>query len=407
MQLHITHLAGLGDGVATHDGQTVFVPQTCCGDVVEAEVVQQASSAIHSRLLRVLTPSPDRHQPPCPHFGSCGGCELQQLSPAAYTRFKHDIAVRVASQLGCAAAIVQPVFESGAATRRRAEAKVSVVDGEVRLGFSAARSHEVVDAFACRVVAPEILEAMHTWRGLLQSMKKPSRFQSIQFTLADNGLDVQVNAEGKLKPADAEALRAYAATTARLTLNGETLKAGEAQLAMGDAQVELPVGSFLQATVPSQRKMVALVVAGCAGYGAVADLYCGVGTFSLPLAQAGHRVLAYEGGQESVTALFNAARRADLPISAHVQDLHRQPVQQELEHVEAVVINPPRNGALPQCEAIAKSAIKRVVMVSCNPATFTRDAQALQAAGFVLSELTPIDQFTWSHHLELVGVFSR
>lgn len=409
LELHITRIAGLGDGVATHDGHTVFVPQTCAGDMVRAEVTQVAKAAIHARLRAVVAPSPDRRQPPCPHFGACGGCALQQLTPAAYAAFKHGVALQVAAQLGCDAAVVQPLFESGPASRRRAEAKVAVEEGRVAVGFNAARRHAVVDAPECRMVEPAILAAMNNWRAALQTMKKPSRFQSIQFTLAENGLDAQVTAEGKLKPADAEALRVYAQGTARLTLNGDTIKAGAPMLSMGGADVELPVGSFLQATAASQQKMVELVLAACAGHGAVADLYCGCGTFSLPLAQAGHRVLAYEGGQEAVTALFNAARRANLPVSAQVRDLFAQPVEKTgLSQVEAVVINPPRNGALPQCEAIAQSGVvRKVVMVSCNPATFTRDAQALLAGGFALVQLTPIDQFIWSGHLELVGVFVR
>lgn len=407
LQLHITHIAGLGDGVAQHEGHTVFVPFTCAGDHVQAEVVQLAKDGVRARLIAVQTPSPQRQTPPCPHFGVCGGCELQQLAPAAYAEFKHSAALRVAEQLGADAALVQPLFQSGAVTRRRAEAKVAVTDGAVAFGFLAARSHDVIDTPHCQVVEPRIAEAMQQWRAMLSTMKKPSRFTAVQFTAAHNGLDVQVQAEGKLKPADAEALRAYAQTCARLTLNGETLKAGEAEITFGAATVHLPVGSFLQATEPSQQAMTEIVLRHCAGATAVADLYCGSGTFALPLAQAGHRVLAYEGGQEAVTALFNAARRHNLPVSAHQRDLVKQPLCGELQEVDAAVINPPRNGALPQCKALAASAVGKVVMVSCNPATFTRDALALQAGGFTLAELTPIDQFTWSHHLELVGVFTR
>jgi 23S rRNA (uracil1939-C5)-methyltransferase len=405
VELHITRIAGLGDGVATHDGLPVFVPHVCANERVRAEVVQTGKSAIHARLHAVVSPSPDRQPPPCPHFGTCGGCELQQLTPAAYAAFKQSIAAQVAAQLGCER--VQTLFQSGPASRRRAEAKISVEEGAVTVGFNAQRSHAVVDVPECKVVEPAILSAMNTWRELLQSMKKPSRFRSIQFTAAENGLDVQVSAEGKLKPADAEALRVFAQGMARFTLNGESIKSGEPSLSMGGASVELPIGSFLQATAASEARMVELVLQGCQGHATVADLYCGIGTFSLPLAQAGHRVLAYEGGQEAVTALFNAARRADLPVSAYQRDLFAQPLTEELSQAEAVVINPPRNGALPQCEAIAASAVRKVVMVSCNPATFTRDAQALQVGGFALQTLAPIDQFTWSHHLELVGVFTR
>lgn len=409
LQLDITHLAGLGDGAATYKGQAVFVPFACADDTVVAEVQRVTKDGIYAKLLKVITPSSQRQVPPCPHFGVCGGCELQHLNPEAYGEFKHGIALRVAQHLGCGAAIVQPLYLAGAASRRRAEAKVAVEEGVVALGFNAPRSHTVIDTPECKVVEPDILAAMNAWRELLQSMKRPSRFKSIQFTVAQNGLDMHVQSEGKFKPADADALQAFAQSQpiARLVLNGQPYRAGEALIAMGAMHIELPVGSFLQATQRSQRFMTEVILRHCEGHARVADLYCGSGTFTLPLAEAGHHVLGFEGGQEAVTALFNTARRHDLPVSVHMRDLMMQPVADELEQVDAVVINPPRNGALPQCKVIAESSVKKVVMVSCNPATFTRDAAVLQAGGFELTELTPIDQFMWSHHLELIGVFAR
>lgn len=334
---------------------------------------------------------------------------MQHLSAETYTEFKRGIALRVAEQLGADAQVVQPLFESGPASRRRAEVKVAVVKGEVRLGFMAARSHEVVDTPECRVVDMAIVQAMAAWKALLQGMRKPSVFKSIHFTVVNNGLDVHLRTEGKPKPADMEALRAFSVSQPieRLLMDGQTLKAGEPLVAMGGSVVALPPESFLQATQASQKAMVELVLKHCAGYRVVADLYCGCGTFSLPLAHAGHAVRAYEGGQEAVTALFNAVRRGGLDITAQVRDLYALPLTVELQGVEAAVINPPRNGALPQSKALAQSGVKKIVMVSCNPATFVRDAQALQAGGFRLVELTPVDQFTWSHHLELVGVFAR
>lgn len=405
VRLKVTHLAGLGDGVAELGGVPVFVPFTCAGDEVEARITQVGKDSCRAESIKIIEYSVNGREPPCPHFGTCGGCALQRLSAETYTEFKRGIALKAAEQLGAEAGIVRPLFESGPASRRRAEVKIAVVNGEVRLGFMAARSHDVVDASGCRVVEPAILQAMAAWKALLQGMKRPSVFKSVHFTVTDNGLDVHLRMEGKPKPADMEALRSFAADQPiRLLMDGQTLKAGEPMVEMGGVPVSLPPDSFLQATQASQQAMVELVLKHCAGHRVVADLYCGCGTFSLPLAQAGHTVRAYEGGQEAVTALFNAARRGGLSVTAQMRDLYAQPLAVELQGVGAAVINPPRNGALPQCRALAQSGVRKIVMVSCNPATFVRDAQALQAGGFRLMELTPIDQFTWSHHLELVGV---
>lgn len=409
VRLRVTHLAGLGDGVAELGGIPVFVPFTCAGDEVEARIMQVNRESCRAEPIKIIEHSANKQEPPCPHFGTCGGCALQHLLPETYGEFKRGIALRAVEQLGVDRRVVQPLFESGPESRRRAEVKIAVANGEVRLGFMAARSHEVVDTPGCRVVEPAILQAMAAWKALLQAMKKPSVFKSIHFTAADNGLDVHLRMEGKAKPADMEMLRGFAASqpVVRLLMDGQTLKAGEPQVNMGGMAVTLPPESFLQATQASQRRMVELVLKHCAGHRVVADLYCGCGTFSLPLAQAGHTVRAYEGGQEAVTVLFNAVRRGGLDVTAQVRDLYAQPLTVELQGVEAVVINPPRNGALPQCKALGQSGVKKIVMVSCNPATFVRDAQTLQTGGFRLVELTPVDQFTWSHHLELVGVFVR
>lgn len=414
IELCITRLAGLGDGVGEHDGRPVFVPLTAVGDVVRAAIPPGGQRA---RLVEVMEASPDRQKPPCPHFGLCGGCSLQHLNPAVYEAFKEAIARDAARQSGADEAVVRPLFLSGAASRRRAECKVAVDKGEVTLGFLAARSHDVVAVTECKVVDAAIAAAFPAWREALGRWKKPSRVRAVQFTHADNGLDVLLHVDGRLKPADSEALRAFAAEQGIVRLciaqeGGEpqAVIAGEPVLRLGDAAVELPVAAFLQATSASQDVMAAEVLAHCAGHERVADLYSGCGTYSLPLAQAGHRVHAYEGGAEAVTALFNAARKHGLQeqLASHTRDLYAAPLTvRELQAYDAVVVNPPRNGALPQAQAIAQSGVATVVMVSCNPATFIRDAKALAEGGYRLVSLLPVDQFTWSHHLELVGAFRR
>lgn len=417
LELRITHLASLGDGVAIHEGIPIFVPYSCAGDVIVAQIERINKDSAHAQLLEIIRPSPDRQPAPCPHFMQCGGCELQHLAPHAYAEFKRSIALRVAEQLGFSEKVVAPLFLAGAGSRRRVELKVAVNKGEVILGFSASRSHTVINTPHCLIADPAIVAAMAEWKTVLQNLKKPSLVKSIHLTVADNGLDVLLQVSGKLKPNDMEALRGFAPTQpiARLVMACEnepphTLKAGEAVISMGGAEVALPSGSFLQATQASQQALVECVLQHCAGRKAVADIYCGSGTFSLPLAAAGHVVQAYEGSAEAVTALYNATRRRgwENSLGSEVRDLYTNPLTAaELGGFDAVVINPPRNGALPQCRELAKSNVQKVIMVSCNPATFLRDAQALAEGGFSLASLLPVDQFTWSHHLELVGIFER
>lgn len=415
LELTITHLAGLGDGVAEHGGVPVFVPQTCAGDHIHAEVEQVGKDHIRARLHTVLTPAPSRQTPPCPHFSACGGCSLQQLDAAHYQQFMQAIAADVIAQLDAAETALQPLFSVPPHARRRAEYKIAVQKGEVSLGFLGARSHTVVDAPDCKVVDAAIAKAAADWRALLADFKKPSALKALHFTHVNNGLDVALLADGKLKAGDMEKLKAFAAACdyARLALHmpdapPQWLKAGDALLQWGDVQVALPPMPFLQATQASEAVMVAEVLRHCKRAERIADLYSGCGTFSLPLAQAGHRVHAYEGAQEAITALFNAARShgRDDRLFTDARDLFAKPLKaEELRDYDAVVINPPRNGALPQTREIAAAQVPAVVMVSCNPATFIRDGKALREQGYTLTHLLPVDQFLWSHHLELVGLF--
>jgi 23S rRNA (uracil1939-C5)-methyltransferase len=417
IELSIAHLAGLGDGVGSYADIPVFVPYTCAGDTVRVRIERMGKGVAYARLIDVLHPSPHRQAPPCPRFSRCGGCGLQHLAPQNYRDFKRGIALHVADQLQLEHARVAPLFEAGDASRRRAELKVNVHKGEVTLGFLASQSHEVVDATPCKVVSPAIAAAIGAVRTCLANLKKPSLIKALHITEADNGLDIQLQATAKLKPADAQSLQTFADAEEieRLLLmydDGATtmLKVGEPQVSMGTAQIALQSGGFLQATKASQNALADYVVQHCAGHASVADIYCGSGTFSLPLLQAGHRVYAYEGSADAVTTLFNAARKQgwEQQLHSHSRDIYAQPLRaEELAACEAVVINPPRNGALPQANMLAQSPVQKVVMVSCNPATFVRDARALLDGGFGLQHMLPVDQFTWSHHLELAAVFSR
>jgi 23S rRNA (uracil1939-C5)-methyltransferase len=326
--------------------------------------------------------------------------------------------VQVVRKLGYGDEIVSDLVEVGQGSRRRAEFKVSVNKGEVSIGFFEAKSHKVIDVAMCPVTSDEIVSLLPNLREAIASLKKPGNIKAVNVSQMQNGLDVFITVGANCSANDAEKLVLFAKDNGILRLaqkeekeEADVLYCSKLPLvAFGGVEVELPVGSFLQATEIGQMAITSIILGALKDHKRVVDLYCGAGTYSLPLVTSGHVVQAYEGSNEMITALHNAIRRSNLDskISASTRDLFRRPLKQhELKNFDAVVINPPRNGALPQAEEIAKSDVKKVVMVSCNPATFERDAKSLIDGGFLLEGATAIDQFYWNAHLEVVGVFKN
>jgi 23S rRNA (uracil1939-C5)-methyltransferase len=417
IQLEITTLGGMGDGIGYHEGQAVFVPFTCIGDKVEVEIEQSGKDFSRAKLVKIIEPGSDRQTPPCQHFMQCGGCSLQHLKPDSYNNFKRDILVQVVRRLGCDESILRPLVEVGQGSRRRAEFKVSVNKGEVSIGFFGAKSHNVIDLAMCPVTSEKITSLLPPLKSLISSLKKPGNIKAINISQSDNGLDIVLNVGSPTAAADKQKLTEFAGKYNILRMAEKTEQEMDVIygniapiINFGTINVELPVGSFLQATHTGQMAITDIILEHTKGYKRVADLYCGCGTYSLPLAQNGHIVHAYEGGHEMVTAIHNAARKSNFEdkIIAHFRDLYKRPLKQhELKNFDALVINPPRNGAKPQADEIAQSDIKKVIMVSCNPATFERDASSLIHGGYKLTQATPIDQFYWNSHLELVAVFEK
>lgn len=417
LELKITHQGGLGDGIAEHDGKPVYVPLSCEGDVVRAEVRHIASDHLRASLLEVIEPSPHRQTPPCEHFGACGGCSLQHLEEALYMRVKQDIVMRVVQNLGVSDSAVQPMISVGAASRRRVELKVAVHKSAISLGFLAHKSHDVVDITSCMISDDKINALLQSLKACLEGMKKPGRVSSVHVTVLDDGLDILVGASSVLHRQDNEALLCFAKAHNIMRLSFmqddkvHTLYgADQAIICFADVTLQLPVGAFLQASEAGQQAMTQLVVEHLQECEHVADLYAGCGTYSFPLVKHMQRVSAYEGAADMVAAQHNAILQHGLEacMSATVRDLYRGPLKaSECNHYDGVVINPPRNGALPQMKQMANSAINKIALVSCNPTTFQRDAAILLDAGYFMSSITAIDQFYMSSHLEVVGCFTR
>jgi len=343
----------------------------------------------------------DRAEPFCPYFGRCGGCTLQHLGPAAYDAAKRTLVTTPLCAAGLAAPLA-PLIAAHGAGRRRATLHAR---GKA-VGYMAARSHDVVDIARCPILVPSLATRAP---ALTRAIAGTLGDCDVALTASDTGLDVAVRTARRLPP-ERLTLLAQRAGLARLALNGElVLMTRPPAIRLGKAVVELPVASFLQATAAAEAALAALVRDAIGSARHVADLFCGIGPFTLRLAKHA-RIAAFDADRAAIAALATALRYTQglKPVTAKARDLFREPlVPVELKGFDAVVLDPPRAGAEAQTRELARSAVKTVVAVSCEPRTFARDAALLVAGGYRLDKLTPVDQFAWSEHVELVGVFRR
>jgi 23S rRNA (uracil1939-C5)-methyltransferase len=411
--LTIDEIGAHGDGVGRHGGETVFVPYTLPGDRVEARRVGPNHALPERWIAREIAP----HPPRCPHFGTCGGCALQHLQDDAYAAWKlRQLAVAL-SRRGFEPVEVAPPVQARPEERRRAEFAAIRTATRTIIGFHAYRSRTIVDVKDCAVLAPAIVTLLPPLRAWLNDVLPPARAVDLLITQTETGLDLLVSGWPLPARRQREAIAdvASAHDVARIAWRERNeppeilIQRRVPQVRFADVPVDLPPGSFLQATRSGEDAIVAASLRGVAGAHRIADLFAGCGTISLPLsAQA--RVHAVEGSKHLSDALAAAVRRARRAgtLTVETRDLARRPLlAEELEDFDAVVFDPPRDGAAAQAAQIARSAVRKVVGVSCNPATFARDARILVDGGFRLVRVTPIDQFLWSPHLELVGQFER
>jgi 23S rRNA (uracil1939-C5)-methyltransferase len=409
-RLLIDHVGHRGDGVAFAGGQTLFVPYALGGETVEAGPV--ADHPDRRQLLRVETASTQRVAAFCRYFGACGGCAIQHWQPESYRVWKRQIVVDTLAHARIECPVDELVDAHGAGRRRITVHARRGSDGELRVGFAAANSHAIVAIDNCPILDPGLHGALDAARALAEALKPTSKPLDIQITATDGGLDVDVRGSGALPTAMIATLSRLAEQhrLARLTRHGElVLMRSPPVVRIGTAQVTLPPGSFLQATAAGEEALAALVFKHCKGAKHIADLFCGVGPFALRLA-ARARISAVDNDAGAVTALQKAAMATSglKPIKAETRDLFRRPLMpQQLRDFDAVVFDPPRQGAQAQVRQLALSKIPVVVAVSCNAATFARDARVLIDGGYRIESVTPVDQFRHTPHVELVARFVR
>ncbi|HLH87589.1 MAG TPA: RNA methyltransferase [Xanthobacteraceae bacterium] len=408
-RLAIRELGHRGDGIAQGVDGPIYVSYTLPGETVE--VAAWAGHPDRRHLVRVDRPSAERIAPICPHFGTCGGCAMQHWDTARYRAWKRDLVVTALRQAGLDVA-VDALIDAHGDGRRRAVFHARRGGKDVlEVGFTASGTHHIIAIDHCPILAPGLADAIPVAWAIAEALGATKKPLDIQTTATDGGLDVDVRGSGPLTPTQSVALArlADARRLARLTRHGERVAERAAPtVAMGRATVTLPPGAFLQATVAGEEALARLVVAHVGDAKTVVDLFAGVGPFALRLAERA-KVMAADNDEAAIAALRTAARAPGLkPVIAERRDLFRRPfVAQELPRVEAVVFDPPRQGAEAQARALAASKVPVIVAVSCNAATFARDAKILVDGGYRIASVTPVDQFRYSAHVEIVAQLVR
>jgi 23S rRNA (uracil1939-C5)-methyltransferase len=405
-QFVIDHMGHRGDGVANTPDGPVFIPYVLPGETVEAE-----RKGDRATLLSVIEPSPDRIEPVCPHFGTCGGCAVQHWREEKYRAWKRDLVVTALAQERIEVE-VEDLIDAHGEGRRRAVLHAKRGGRNVLVvGFTGRRSHMVVPIDQCPIFAPALSRALAIAWKLAEPLEPGGKPLDLHFTATDGGLDVDIRGSGPLAPNVIEALATVARKEklARVTRHGEMVaQQHEPFLKISKANVVPPPGSFLQPTVAGEEALARLVLDAVGNAKRIADLFCGLGTFALRLAENA-QVLGVDSDADAIAALRKAKGAPGLrPIETTVRDLFRSPLTAgEIVPCRTVVLDPPRQGAEGQVRELGHSGANKIVYVSCNPATFARDAAILIAAGFKLARVTPVDQFRYSAHIELVGIFER
>lgn len=385
----IVRIAARGDGV-TESGR--HVPFGVPGDAVLDD--------------GALAYGAHHQEPPCRHFPECGGCQLQHADDEAYRGYLVSRVEGALAQHGIGTEICPP-YLSPPNSRRRATLKALKVGQGALLGFNSEQSHRIVDQHECHILRPELFALVEPLRQLLADLLTPKRIAQVQLTLIDHGTDVTIKGIHAGRLSEIEQLTAFAMAQdiARLSvdrgLGPEALF--EPQLAtvtLSSIPVLFPSGGFLQATADGEAELVQSVQEAVAGASKTADLFAGLGTFALATGAA----YAAEASRNSAAAF----KRAAPAVEVEHRDLYRRPLDAgELKRFDAVILDPPRAGAGEQVAQLARSKTRRIAYVSCNPATFARDAKVLADGGYAFDWVLPVGQFRWSTHVELAACFTR
>lgn len=405
-RLEIGRLGPRGEGVAIGPQGAIAVPYALPGETVVADI-----DGAQGKLVEVSTPSPDRIPAFCRFFSSCGGCAVQTLAFKPYATWKRGLLTDAMRRAGLSV-IAEELVDAQGEGRRRAtfHARADGAGGAV-CGFMQARAHTIIEIDECPVLAPSLRDAAKLARALARVLAASGKPLDILVTSTSSGLDVDLKGHGALNDDETQRLVRFALRhdLARLSNHGAVVALQRPPLvSMGKTLVAVPPGAFLQATAAGEALLAAEVSEALRGAKRIADLFAGVGTFSLRLAEFAP-LHAVDSDAAALAALAKAAAGAGLrPVGTETRDLFHRPLSSnELAPFDALVFDPPRAGAELQARAIADSQVPLVVAVSCNAQTFARDAAILCGGGYALERVLPVDQFRHSPHLEIVGRFRR
>ncbi|QJB68306.1 class I SAM-dependent RNA methyltransferase [Parasphingorhabdus halotolerans] len=400
----------------TANAENIIVRVAAKGDGVTADGRHVAFSAPLDEVLDDggLIKGPHHVEPPCRHFKECGGCSLQQLDAESYAQFVTDRVNYALEGQGLSPTKLHAPQISKPKSRVRASLRAAMVGNIFKLGFSGAGSHRIVDLQQCEIMHPELFAVIAPLRTFLQSVARRKHDMNIELTLADQGVDLLIKNYEPDSLDQHQALSEFAQQTgiARLSLdNGygpETQwEPNPVTVTLGNVPVALPHSSFLQSTADGKDALIAAMLETVGDTKLIADLFAGLGTFSFALGGE-RKIYAAEGSRDAISALKSAANIARLQVFTEHRDLYRRPLSpEELNRFGAVILDPPRAGARDQIVQLAKSEVPKICYISCNPASFARDAKTLCEAGYKLKEVWPVGQFLWSTHVELVSSFVR
>jgi 23S rRNA (uracil1939-C5)-methyltransferase len=407
----IERLGSDGAGLLTLNGKLIAVPGALEGEQVEIALTRSGTA----RLTRRHTNSPHRIAPPCRHFGRCGGCTLQHLAPDLYTSFKPRIITDALARQGIRDVQLRPIDISPPGSRRRATLKAKRDGNRIMLGFHEASSHSIVDLLECPILSPALTALLRPLRTLLNTLLPAKGAATVTLDESDRGVDLGLKLPVSPDLAALEMLAAFAESQdlARLWWLDQAeapipiAERRRPTVRLGDIDVDLPPGAFRQATAAGELALTRAVIEAAGSAQQVADLFAGLGTFALPLpARRVHAVEQSPAASEALAAAIRRAQRTGLTVER--RDLFSRPLlPAELNRYDAVLFDPPRAGAASQCEQLAQSTVPTVIAVSCNPASFARDAAILLKGPYRLEWVLPVDQFLWSNHVELIAVFRR
>jgi 23S rRNA (uracil1939-C5)-methyltransferase len=412
-EILVDRLGVQGDGIAQYQGQPLFLPFTVAGDRVRARLGAPRGGGREGRVVEWLVFGKGRGEPPCMHFGRCGGCALQHLDQASYRAFKLGALYATLERVGIDPGLVQPLRVVAPARRRARFGLMRPSDPglPMRIGFRERFRHELVDLAQCPVLEPGLFDNVAALRLLARDLLPPGKSAEVTLTRTDSGIDMLFEAAERpvLEALDALAGFARARDLARVVWRSSAgdvpiVERRPVRMVLSGVAVRFPPGAFLQASAAAEAILVEEVLGGIGPRRPVLDLFAGLGTFSFALAGAGP-VHAVDGDEEVVAAIAGAGRPG---LTVERRDLAQNPLPPEaLAAYAAVVFDPPRAGALGQVAMLANSTVATVAAISCNPATFARDAARLIAGGFHLERIVPVDQFVWTPHLELAALFRR